>query len=179
MRILITILAIFVFESAPLMAQEALNPPRGLGYVFFGPATNQMGLTAGFGGEGYVSKNFAIGLEAGTTGFTTISRGNPNWIGLGSANFSYHFSPKQYKGKVAPFITGGYTNFFGQDTDTPGGNTTNGLNVGGGVDLFASKRLGVRFDARYYAHGGRILWPSFPSGTDFNFTAIRIGLTFR
>ncbi len=178
MKNAIALAALLIFVPAVVVAQSTDQNPHALGYIFVGPATNHMALSAGFGGEGYVSKNFAIGLEAGTTGFTTTSRGNPNWIGLGSANFSYHFFPKQYKGKVAPFVTGGYTNFFGQDTDA-GGNSTSGVNVGGGVDLFFSKHMGVRFDARYYAHGGRILWPSFPSGTDFSFTAIRIGLTFR
>jgi len=178
MRTIIVLAALSLFVPALAVAQSTDQTPRGLGYFFVGPATSHMALTTGFGGEGYVAKNVAIGMEAGTTGFTTTSRGNPNWIGLGSANFSYHFFPKKYKGKVAPFVTGGYTNFFGQDTDV-GGNSTNGVNAGGGVDLFGSKHLGFRVDARYYAHGGRILWPSFPSGTDFSFTAIRIGVTFR
>jgi hypothetical protein len=177
-KTIIALAALLLFVPALAAAQSTDQSPRGLGYIFVGPATNHMALTAGFGGEGYVSKSLALGLEAGTTGFTTTSRGNPNWIGLASANLSYHFFLRQYKGKVAPFVTGGYTNFFGQDTDA-GGNTTNGLNVGGGIDLFSSKHVGLRFDARYYAHGGRILWPSFPSGTDFNFTAFRIGLTFK
>ena len=137
-----------------------------------------MGQTEGFGGEAYAGP-LAIGAEVGTTGLNTTSNGNPNWIGMGSLDFSYHFFLKKTHNQVAPFATGGYTNFFGQDTDTAGGNYTNGYNVGGGVDLFATKHVGLRFDFRYYGHGGRILWASFPNLDQLSPTVFRIGLTFR
>jgi hypothetical protein len=162
-----------------LLAQDTDHKPPGLGYIFVGPATHQMGLTAGFGGEGYVYKGLGVGAELGTAGFLTSANGNPNWIGVGSANASYHFFTKKAQGKVAPFVTGGYTLFFGQDTFDYTGSIAHGFNVGGGVDYFASKHIGFRFDFRYYAHGDHILWASFPNDTQLNFAAFRIGLTFR
>ncbi|MDE3178026.1 MAG: hypothetical protein KGM47_00080 [Acidobacteriota bacterium] len=172
---------------APVLAsaQIAGHPPRGQGYAFIGGATHQMGLTAGFGGEVYIFHGLGAGIEAGTAGFDTSTNGNPNWIGLGSANLSYHFFPKEIEGHLAPFLTAGYTNFFGQDIflhyqgPLLGRNYTNGYNLGGGVDFFAAKHVGLRFEVRYYSHGGRILWASFPNDAQLDFVAFRIGLTFR
>ena len=185
MRRIIAKAALLLMLPALATAQNTDHRSRGLAYVFVGAGTHQMGLTAGFGGEGYVYRGLGMGLEVGTAGVGTAANGNPNWIGLGSADASYHFFPKKLPGRAAPFVAGGYTNFFGQDVflQYPGprspGNFVHGFNVGGGVDLFASKHAGVRFDVRYNAHGGRILWASFPSLAQFSFVAFRIGLTFR
>lgn len=51
--------------------------------------------------------------------------------------------------------------------------------LGGGVDLLARKHFGLRFDVRYYDHGGRILRYIYPKIEQFSFVAFRIGLTFR
>jgi hypothetical protein len=183
----LTATATLLFMVAALAsAQNADHQPRGVGYVFLGAGTHHMGLTAGFGGE-YVDKGgLGIAVEVGTAGLGTSANGNPNWIGLGSANVSYNFFAKKIQGNAAPFVAGGYTIFFGQDVKGLGpspnfknGNYENGFNVGGGVDLFASKHAGVRFDVRYNAHGGRILWASFPSLAQLSFVAFRIGLTVK
>jgi hypothetical protein len=179
MKRLIGTVALVILTSAWAMAQESFQAPRGLGYIYAGPATHQMGLTMGLGGEGFLFKGLGVGAEIGTAGFNTSANGNPNWIGVGSADASYHLFTKKAKGRVSPFVTGGYTLFFGQDTDAGTGSIAHGYNLGGGVDLFASKYLGVRFDVRYYAHGGRILWASFPNDSQLNFAAFRIGFTFR
>jgi hypothetical protein len=138
-----------------------------------------MGITAGFGGE-YIGGGVGLGVEFAAAGLGTVEGEgcclNPNTIGMGSADLFYHFFRKKV---VAPFVAGGYTTFFGQDTDTRGGNHTNGYNVGGGVDLFASKHGSLRFDVRYNGHGGRILWASFPNDAQLDFLAFRIGFTFR
>jgi predicted small secreted protein len=179
MKKVITAVALLLMVPTLVSAQNTDHQSRGLGYVFVGPATNQMGMTAGFGGEGYAYKGLGVGVELGTAGFDKSANGNPNWIGVGSADLSYHFFPKKIRGRAAPFVTGGCTFFFGQDTDTAGGNVTHGFNVGGGVDIFAAKHAGVRFDVRYNAHGGRILWASFPNLAQLSFVAFRVGLTFR
>ena len=142
-----------------------------------------MGLTTGFGGEVHIYKGLAPGAELGASGVL----GDPNQlIGVGSADASYHFFPKKIRGKGAPFVTGGYSNFFGHHVDKGGtsfGNhkplMTQGFNLGGGVDIFAKKHLGVRFEVRYYGHGGRILNYTFPNLDQFSFVAFRIGLTVR
>ena len=185
MKTLIATTAMLLMAPALSSAQDGDHQSRGLGYVFVGAGTHTMGLTTGFGVEGYVYKGLGMGVEVGTAGLGASANGNPNWIGLGSADASYHFFPKKIQGNAAPFVAGGYTNFFGQDVflQYPGprspGNFVHGFNIGGGVDLFASKHTGVRFDVRYNAHGGRILWASFPSLAQFSFVAFRIGLTLR
>lgn len=159
--------------------QSADHPPRGLGYVFVGEGTHSMGLTTGFGGEAYVFKGLGLGAEIGAADMSSFV------TGVGSADLSYHFFPKKVHGRVSPFITGGYTAFFGHNTHTGTGLfghkplMTEGFNIGGGVDLFASKHVGMRFDVRYYGHGGRILNYIYPDLDQFSFVAFRIGVTFR
>jgi opacity protein-like surface antigen len=183
------VIAVLLLVPALALAQDANHPPQGQGYLFVGGATHQMGLTAGFGGEVYISHGLGAGLEVGTAGFNTSTNSNPNWIGLGSADLAYHFFAKKIERHAAPFLTAGYTNFFGQDTcsglgpclatDKYGPNFTNGYNIGGGVDFFATRHVGLRFDVRYCGHGGRILWASFPNDEQLDFAVFRIGLTFR
>lgn len=178
MKKLIPIVALLLMVPALVSAQNTDHQPRGLGYIFYGAATHQMGQTAGFGGEAYVYKGLGAGFEIATAGYNTSAYGNPNWIGVGSLDLSYHYFRKEVQGRAAPFVTVGYTDFFGQDTDVSE-NQARGFNVGGGVDLLAAKHIGVRFDVRYYGHGDHILFPSFPGVAQLSFTAIRIGLTFR
>jgi hypothetical protein len=179
MKKLITAAALLLMVPTLALAQNTDHQSRGLGYLFVGSATNQMSMTAGFGGEGYVYKGLGIGVDLETAGWNKSNNGNPNWIGLGSADLSYHLFAKKAKGYAAPFVTGGYSLFFGQDTDSGTGSIAHGLNVGGGIDLFASKHLGVRFDVRYYGHGDHILWASFPNVAQLSLVSFRIGLTFR
>jgi hypothetical protein len=174
----IVTIALFLMMPALAAAQNTDQKSQGLGYIFAGDGTHGMGLTSGFGGE-YINKSgLGWSAEIAAAGFRTSANGNPNFIGVGSTDLTYHFFHKKAQSYV-PFVAGGYTIFFGQDTDTPGGNVTNGVNIGGGIDLFASKVVGLRFDVRYNAHGGRILWASYPNSSEFSFVAFRIGLTFR
>ena len=192
MKRLIATAALMLFVPALAPAQEVDQAPRVLAYGFGGFATHRMAANAGFGAEFYLYKGLAVGPEFGAAGIkghaNNTPGANPNIIGLGSLDASYHFYTKAARGQVAPFVAGGYTAFFGQDTDTPSGNVQHGYNLGGGLDLLASKHFGLRFDVRYYGHGGRILWASFPaecgvvSGPFYcqlSFTAIRFALTFR
>jgi len=160
--------ALGLIVPALVSAHSRDHQSRAVGYVFVGAGAHNMGLTTGFGGEGYVYKGLGVGASAND---------NSNLIGVGSADLSYHFFLK--KGKVAPVVAGGYTLFFGQDTDVGTGSIAHGANVGGGVDIFASKHAGLRLDVRYNAHGDHILWASFPDTAQFSFVAFRIGVTFR
>jgi hypothetical protein len=183
---MIMVVALLFISPALAPAQDTqFIQAHGAGYVFVGTTTHQLGTTAGFGGERYVYRGLGVGAEVATSGWDTSANGNPNWIGIGSADLSYHFFSKKHTDRPAPFITGGYSAFFGQDVFVhyPGprssSNVQNGSNVGGGVDILLSKHAGLRFDVRYNAHGGRILWASFPNLAELSFTAFRIGLTFR
>ena len=165
-------------------AQDAERPPRGQGYGFLGAGTRGMTPTVGFGGEAYVFKGLGIGAELGVGGLDF--GGDPDTMtGLASADGSYHFFPKKVRGHPVPFITGGCTMFFGHNTHEGSGFfghkplSTNGFNVRGGVDFFASNHFGLRVDLRYYGHGGRILNYVYPDIQQFSSVAFRIGLTFR
>lgn len=171
-----------VWVSAQAPAQDTDHPPRGLGYVFAGGATHSMSLTAGAGGEVYSSTGLGMGLEVGASGLTTKGDSYYNYYitGVGSADASYHYFSKKIRGGTSPFVAGGYTILFGHNAVLTGKDVkTNGYNVGGGVDVFARKHAGVRFDVRYYGHGGRILKNRYPDLAEFSFVAFRIGVTFR
>lgn len=184
MNKLIRIAAFVILAPAWVPAQDADPPPRGQGYGFVGAGTRGMTPTVGFGGELYVAKGFGVGAEIGGTALTFPDYGNRT-TGVGSADLSYHLFPKKILGNAAPFVAGGYTVFFGHNTHTGTGLwghkplATSGFNVGGGVDVFATKHVGLRFDVRYYGHGGRILNYIFPNLDQLSFVAFRIGVTFR
>jgi len=180
-RIIMTALFLLMV-LASVSAQDTDHPPRGQGYAFIGAGSRLMSPTVGFGGEVYVYKGLGMGVEVGGAGLT----GNSNKMtGVGSADLSYHFFPKKLLNNAAPFVAGGYTVFFGHNTHTGTGLwghkplATSGFNVGGGVDVFATKHVGLRFDVRYHGHGGRILNYVFPNVDQFSFTAFRVGVTFR
>lgn len=182
MKKLIVTTALLFLVPAFAWAQDTERPPRWQGYGYFGAGTHLMSPTAGFGGEVYFAKGFGVGAEIGGAGLT----GNSNKAtGVASADLSYHFFPKKIPGNAAPFVTGGYTVFFGHNTHTGTGLwghkplATSGFNVGGGVDVFATKHVGLRFEVRYHGHGGRILNYVFPNVDQFSFTAFRVGVTFR
>jgi hypothetical protein len=184
MRNLIVKVALFLIVPALAPAQDTDrdHPPRGLGYVFAGGATHSMSLTAGLGGEVYSSTGLGTGLEVGAGGLTTNgdSYYNSYITGVGSADVSYHYFSKKIRAGASPFVAGGYTLLFGHNAVLSGKDVkTNGYNLGGGVDVFATKHAGVRFDVRYYGHGGRILKNKYPDLAQFSFVAFRIGVTFR
>jgi len=177
------VIAALLFLTVPAwtLAQETGPPPRGLAYAFVGGATHSMGLTTGVGGEVYSSAGLGAGLELGAAGLTT--KGDAYYgsylTGVGSADVSYHHFSKAGN-RISPFVAGGYTILFGHNAVLSGKDVkTNGYNLGGGVDLFASKHAGLRFDLRYYGHGGRILKNRYPDVTEFSFVAFRIAFTFK
>jgi hypothetical protein len=182
MKTVIALIVSLFMGSAFAMAQDTDHPPRGLGYVFAGGGT-RLGLTTGFGGEGYIYKGLGLGAELGAAGVLADSN---KLTGVGSADASYHFFHRKIRGNASPFVAGGYTSFFGHNVDMGGTSfghhkplLTQGFNLGGGVDLFPKKHFGVRFDVRYYGHGGRILNYTFPDVQQFSFVAFRVGLTIR
>jgi opacity protein-like surface antigen len=181
MKEVITIVALLLMGPAWLPAQERDNQPQGQGYVFVGGANHEMNLVAGLGGEAYCCKGLGGGVELGAAG----RGGNTKYlIGVVSPDLSYHFFPKKIHMYPSPFVEGGYSLFFGHDVwiQPPGvftGHYTSGFNVGVGLDYFATKHIGMRLEARYYGHGGRILWAAFPNLAQLSFTAFRIAFTFR
>src|SRR5439155_9588175 len=120
MKKLVSISVCFAFS---LTAQaQAPNPSKGQGYVFFAPGIgNPYRQTRHFGagGEGFIYKGLGIGAEIGPVGPWSTPR-DGGWtdyvIGLGSANFSYHFFPGTADTELEPFVTAGYSMFFRHGT---------------------------------------------------------------
>lgn len=180
MKSLITAAIFLILAPGWALSQNADHPPRGQGYVFVGAASRHMSPTVGFGGEGYFKNGLGAGMEIGAAAVTDLKNSDPDRVlGLGSANLSYHFFPRKPATKAAPFVSGGYTLFFGHNAtiNVPKGLTTNGFNLGGGVDIFATRHLGARFEVRYYGHGGTILHFIYPNIQQFNFVAARVAVT--
>ncbi|GEM_PF-808663 len=160
-------LLFFVFALSNLtnevmgQSRDQSNSRRAWGYVFAGVGNTSGGndtfINFGGGGEGLLYKGFGAGGEIGALTFT--NGGNPESVGLASANFIGHFNRK---GKVDPFITGGASLVFRSGA-------AGGGNIGGGVHWWVKNRLGVRFEFRDHI---------FSSDTP-HFYVFRVGLSFR
>lgn len=179
-RIVITTI-LFILLPQFATAQRPEQPPRVIGYGLVGGGTEGMALNSSLGAEIRIANGFGAGAELGGIGFTAPD--NNKVTGVSSYDLLYHYFPKKLRGNAAPFLTGGYTDFFGHNTHTEygggGAYSTHGFNLGGGVDIFATSHVGVRLDMRYYGHGGRILNWVYPNVQQFSFVAFRIGVTFR
>jgi opacity protein-like surface antigen len=181
MKSIFIALVLFILLPRIATAQKPADPPRGLVYIFAGGGTAGMDLNAGFGAEVRVANGFGAGGELGAIGLGASDK-NKN-TGLASFNFNYHYFQKRPRIKWAPFATAGVSDFFGHNTHTEygggGAYHTFGFNFGGGLDVFATRHVGVRFETRYYGHGGRILNWVYPNVQQFSFVALRAGITFR
>ncbi len=196
MKQLIAISAFLVVLSAWLPAQEAEHAARGQAYVFLGPIVSNTryianpayngvvfppgaplppdlnftevgGVNAGFGGEVFIHKGLSMGPEFAFAG--------PDWsfstgsaVGVGSVNGSYHFFGKEDRRKVEPFMTGGYSLYWGDRTATE-----SGYNLGGGVNLWAAKHAALRLEVRNQGHIHHF------HSQFTRIVAFRVGMTFR
>ena len=159
MKKLIATAALLLVVPLSASAQNADRQSRGQGYFFVAPTTNDASVTTGLGGDAFVYRGLGLGAELAYAN-------HDNGRGVGSANVSYHFL-RSAKYKVEPFVTGGFSLYFGDGVGP-------GLNLGGGVNLWMSKRAALRFEVRDHEHGDG------PFDNDhYRFVAYRIGLTFR
>jgi len=138
--------AVCVFVLLPLLAsgQEADDKwaSRGYGFVAPGAAIGD-GSSIGFlhfggGAEGNIYKGLGVGAE--------ISYGAPfeamgNGVGVFSVDGLYRFHKSG--SKFEPFLAGGYSLLFRSDF-------ANAVNLGGGIDCWFQKKLGMRFEFRDY-----------------------------
>jgi len=169
-KILVSV-AVFFSLSLSVAAQEP-NRSRGQGYVFFAPGIGNLGpgkatLQIGAGGEGFIYKGFGIGAEIGPVGpWSAVHYGQyslgwiDNVVGLGSANLSYHLLPGTTDHALEPFVTAGYSMFFRAGI-------SQGSNFGGGVNVWLSKDIAMRFEVRDHESWWR------------RNVGFRLGVTFR
>ena len=167
MKRLIAAASLLLAIPALVWAQEAEHPYRGQGYLFFGFGTasyaNPVFEHLGFGGEGFLYKGLGFGAEAE---YVNRGRGTPVWVG--STDFSYHFGRHVARGKLDPFVVGGFSVV--GPTQVGGGRGAPAGNFGGGVNWWRAKHAALRFEA----------WDVV--GSDFfdtNVLSFRIGVTFR
>ncbi len=169
MKRLIATAALLLVITASAAAQDAAPRYRGQGYAFFGMGTATPGNPflkyAGGGGEGFLYKGLAFGGEVEYAG-----EPNPQlnaWIG--SADFSYHFGRHAARGKLDPFLVGGFSVV--GPTQKGNGRGSPAGNFGGGANWWLSTHAALRFEFRDVA--GSNFWP-YDHALSF-----RIGIAFR
>src|SRR5271167_3255811 len=95
MKKLIAMAVLLLMAPALAAAQTTGQKSQGLGYIFVGEGSHGIGLTSGFGGEYIDRSGLGMGAELGAAGFRTSTNGNANFIGVGSADVTYHFFHKK------------------------------------------------------------------------------------
>ncbi len=136
------------------------------GYAFFAPGavscSGCSGMTLHFGGgaEGVIGKGIGVGAELG---FLAPREDVGEGLGVFSPNGYYHFPGRNKDRKVDPFVTAGYTLFFRSGH-------ANLWNVGGGVNYWFAKRVGMKLELRDH------IWSD---GGTLHYWGVRIGVTFR
>ena len=129
----------------------AASAQRTHGYVFAAPGgvngVDGAGSTLHFGGGGELGLPGRLGL-GGEVGVLSPGGKVLSSIGVASANAFLHFGPK---GKIDPYVTGGYSRFFRSGTGDGG-------NVGFGVNLWLLRSLGLKLEFRDHvvSSGGAI-----------------------
>lgn len=117
-----------------------------------------LSLAAVGGGGEFVSRSGFGG--GGEVGYWAPWRRFDGGLGIANLNGSYYFGSR---GKIVPFVTGGYSLLFRSAT-------SNGFNFGGGVNWWFSDGLGLKVDFRDDVR---------PGSVDLHYWAFRAGLNFR
>jgi len=188
MKNLIGTAVLLLVLPATVRASDAEDLVQGQFYLFIAPivsntqyntvykspgllttTTSVGGNNTGFGGEVLIHKGVGVGIELGYAGDWSFS-GTGSALGVGSADVTYHFLGNKSRSKIEPFLTGGYSLYYGERTTTQ-----SGFNLGGGVNLWLIKHVAPRLEIRY--QGGI---NGFHGYSQFNeFIAFRFGVTFR
>src|SRR5688500_1136081 len=139
---------------------------QGLGYAIVGPA-GVMGTSgsAGLAGHGAGGAELLVRNRVGAGGEFGVFAGEGGGLYIASVNGVLHFAPVRRERGTRPFVSGGYTRL------SNGEGTFNGYNIGGGVDIWARERAGVRVEIRDHIRPD-------DRGT-IHYWAIRAGVVFR
>jgi len=177
MKKLIAAVALLFVVPALVRAADADNSVHGQYYLFIGPVlssdqlgnadTTEVGNNTGIGGEVLIYRGVGVGIDLGYAGSWSFG-GSGSALGVGSLNATYHFPGNKSSKMVDPFLTVGYSLYYGQRTFT-----RSGFNLGGGVNIWLSNHVAPRLEIRY--QGGINYF-----GSDFKeYAAFRFGVTFR
>ncbi|MCU1236861.1 MAG: hypothetical protein JWP63_4828 [Candidatus Solibacter sp.] len=133
-----------MFAIAAFALAGTVEAQTSHGYVFLAPggATangyTAMTLNPGIGGEARIVPHIGAGAELAGLGFREDF--SSSIMGVFSSNGYFHFNGKK-GAKIDPYLTGGYTLFFRYGHANLG-------NFGGGVNIWPSKHVGVKLEAR-------------------------------
>jgi hypothetical protein len=119
-----------------------------------------MTLQFGVGGEAVLGKGVGVGAEIGALG--TRQDFSDSVMGAFSPNGYYHFVHRKNL-KADPFVTGGYTLLFRYGH-------ANLFNVGGGLNYWLRRSLGLRMELRDQVQTG--------DGAAIHWWGFRFGLVF-
>ena len=155
--------------AAPVSAQ----PVTGLGFAVIGPGSVSDGgdTTLHFSGGGEVLHR-GVGALA-EVGFLGPTAGMSDGLGVLSLNGVYHIRVRRESGRVvSPFVTGGYSMFFRDGY-------ANLWNLGGGIDWWLGRRVGVRFEVRDHVWSESYSSPYYSYSHTSHFWNVRTGVVFR
>jgi len=178
-KLIVSTLALLFVAPALVRAADADDSVQGQFYSFLAPILSNIqyggttggrgGYSTGFGGEVLNHKGVGVGVEFGYAASLSYS-GQGSALGVGSADATYHFQGNKSSKTIDPFLTMGYSLYYGERTTTQ-----SGFNLGGGVNLWLSKHVAPRLEIRY--QGGI---NGIQGIIQFNeYAAFRFGVTFR
>ena len=178
MRKPIAIAILVLSFASSVLAQEKSQKLIFEGFGFFEvqgfrntDIYSSVGLGGGGGGAILSSKGLGFGVD--------FAKGAPYEESRLSVN-CYFGPPSTWKYKMEPFLTGGVTHFSVGNLGPP---PVYGFNVGGGANLWATKRAAIRVEFRL-TYGGQPLSIQYQSSGNYYAAplivpSIRIGMAFR
>ena len=158
---------------------SADHPNRADGYLFFGLGNGSNNGMSGFsygsavvehvggGGEVNLYAGFGVGAELG---YAHWSQGTWGAAWTPSGNLLFHLRGNKTRGLVDPFVVGGASAYIPTTHQSRG---SPAVNLGGGVNLWFSKRSALRLEFRDYVTSAHYLQPGA------NYASFRVGVTFR
>jgi hypothetical protein len=151
---------LLAFTAAAFLAMPGAAGAQAVsGYGFAGRAAivdeDGLLLTHYGGGLDLISgSGLGASIEAGRMGRNGV------WINHVSVDGTYHWG--RTGRRVTPFVAAGYSRFFAD------GEAANTFNVGGGVDVWVARRVGIRLDVRDHVD---------PSKGSVHVPSVRFGAT--
>ncbi len=159
--------------SLALAAPASAQSVTGLGSFVVGPGSVSGGDEATLhlsGGGEVLYKGVGALAEVGFLGPAVAMN---DGLGVVSLNGIYHLRmPRESARRVSPFVTGGYTMFFRDGH-------LNLWNVGGGIDWWLARRVGLRVEVRDQIWHESYSSPYYSFSNTTHFWNFRTGVVFR
>jgi hypothetical protein len=161
-------LLIFIIGGAGLLSAQSNNV-----YLFAGPgAVTSAGVSTAIlhGGVGFEIR-LPVGLAAGAEVGVLTSVERTGAVGIGSLNGYYHFMHDRSR-KLDPFATAGYTALVSDGL-------INAFNVGGGVNWWFVRHVGLKLEFRDHITQVGFSFVSSHASETIQLPEFRVGIAFR